>query len=211
MFWPGSEAEISGGRPSKYLSYSTDAAKLSANDRVDLLLQWLESDHPSFVAMYFSGVDTAGHAFGPHSIALNNSLIEIDQAIGRLMDQLESRQWWDKVNIMIVSDHGMTSINRKNTIWIDETVKDDEFTLTDGTPVALILPKNLSRTEDIYQRLRSSSNTTKNWSVYLRQNIPDRFHFRNNDRIPPIMAIADLVSYISYQHRKLITFTSIIR
>jgi predicted AlkP superfamily pyrophosphatase or phosphodiesterase len=200
MFWPGSEAEISGHRPSKYLSYSTDASKLSANDRVDLLFKWLETDRPDFVAMYFSGVDNAGHAFGPDSAAVNSSLAEIDQAVGRMMEGLKSRKLLGRSHVIIVSDHGMTSISRDKTIWIDESVDSSEFTLTDGTPVAFVLPNDPNNTISIFQRLQNAS-IDKHWSVYLKNDIPERFHYRDNIRIPPIIAIADLVReklYIYY-------------
>lgn len=68
-FWPGSEAEIAGFRPSIYLPY-TAAASMSTNDRIDLVLKWLAlngTEKIDLIAVYFSLVDSNGHYYGPMS------------------------------------------------------------------------------------------------------------------------------------------------
>lgn len=39
----------------------------------------------------------------------------------------------------------------------------------------------------VWNKLQS----VKKWKLYRRQDIPDRLHYRDNSRIPPILAIAD--------------------
>ncbi|MDE0588299.1 MAG: ectonucleotide pyrophosphatase/phosphodiesterase, partial [Candidatus Marinimicrobia bacterium] len=54
MFWPISEAEIMGVRPSEYFVYD---GSVSRNDRVDQILKWLDypsSKRPQFLTTYFS-------------------------------------------------------------------------------------------------------------------------------------------------------------
>ncbi|HMF75386.1 MAG TPA: ectonucleotide pyrophosphatase/phosphodiesterase, partial [Bryobacteraceae bacterium] len=64
FFWPGSEAEIQGMRPSYYLNYNES---LRGEKRVDQVLEWLRlppEQRPHFITLYFSEVDHAGHLFG---------------------------------------------------------------------------------------------------------------------------------------------------
>ena len=64
MFWPGSE--VRGRQPSYWRSFD-DA--VPDGERVSQVLEWLAlpSDRrPSFVTVYFSAVDDAGHDHGPN-------------------------------------------------------------------------------------------------------------------------------------------------
>ena len=73
-FWPGSEADIQGVRPSLYSVFDQ---KLTSNDRVDKLLSWLDlpaDQRPTFMTLYFDVVDTAGHDYGPESAEVNAEL-----------------------------------------------------------------------------------------------------------------------------------------
>ena len=66
-FWPGSEAPIQGIRPTYYLPYDDD---LPNDERIAQVVHWLsmnDTSRPSFVTLYFSTVDSAGHSFGPDS------------------------------------------------------------------------------------------------------------------------------------------------
>jgi len=64
VFYPGTEGEIAGTRPSFWRKYDED----TSNDaRVDTILSWLDlprAQRPTFLALYFSDPDDAGHAFG---------------------------------------------------------------------------------------------------------------------------------------------------
>ena len=65
MFWPGSDVPIGGIRPTDWVPYDHNKPN---GDRVAQVLAWLarpEADRPSFVTLYFSDVDTAGHTYWP--------------------------------------------------------------------------------------------------------------------------------------------------
>ncbi len=67
MFWPASEAEIMGVRPTEYFVYD---GSVPHDDRIDQVLQWLdypENKRPTFISTYFSHTDSYGHRYGPDS------------------------------------------------------------------------------------------------------------------------------------------------
>src|SRR6267143_1517988 len=59
LFWPGSEAEIQGKRPSYYLHFDD---KFPDEQRVQQILAWLRlpaKERPHFITLYYSNVDLA--------------------------------------------------------------------------------------------------------------------------------------------------------
>src|SRR5713101_5394570 len=85
MFWPGSEAAIGGVRPTEWRSF--DDKVLNA-DRVKQVLDWLAlppDQQPSFVTLYFSEVDHAGHDYGPDSPQVLEAAHHLDEALGQLV------------------------------------------------------------------------------------------------------------------------------
>src|SRR5690606_21606732 len=89
MFWPGSEAEVAGVRPTRWNLYDES---VSAADRAATVAGWLlepGATRPRLATLYFHAVDTAAHTHGPDSEEARAALVEIDAAIGMLLDRLE--------------------------------------------------------------------------------------------------------------------------
>ena len=89
-FWPGSEAPIQGVRPTYWFEYD---GSVPGTERVDQVLEWLDlpaEERPSFITLYFSRVDSRGHAHGPEAPETGQALREVDGFIQRLMDGLQS-------------------------------------------------------------------------------------------------------------------------
>ena len=64
-FWPGSEAEINGERPTYYFQYD---GSVPNEDRVQQVLDWIDlpsGSRPVFMTLYFSNADSWGHQYGP--------------------------------------------------------------------------------------------------------------------------------------------------
>jgi len=189
FFWPGSEAEIKGYRPSYYVAYDES---VPYKDRVERVLEWLSynaTDRPSLITLYFESVDTNGHIYGPNTVPVFQAIQSVDVAIGLLLAGLEALKLTNQANIVITSDHGMTSISSQRVILLDDYVNLSLLTVVDWNPVAYILSNNESLIPEIFTNL---SHAHPNLTVYLKQNIPHRYHYTNNRRITPILAVADL-------------------
>ena len=81
FFWPGSEAEIAGTRPTYWKPYD---GKMSNEARVDTILSWLDlpsGERPTLLSLYFSDVDSAGHDFSPESAETRNAVLKAIAAI----------------------------------------------------------------------------------------------------------------------------------
>jgi predicted AlkP superfamily pyrophosphatase or phosphodiesterase len=186
MFWPMSEAEFMGIRPTEYYAYSND---YSYEQRVQQILNWLdyeEEQKPSFLATYFNRVDGAGHSFGPESQQVIDAIKDVDSAIGMLIDGLESRNIFDKVNLMIVSDHGMIETPQEKAIDVSSFV-DLSNVITVSRGEYLMLRPSEDRISSLYDELKQVPNTR----VFTKQEMYDEFKWGLNDRIEPLILVPD--------------------
>ena len=186
-FWPGSEAAIGGVRPHWYYAY--DGATMRST-RVLRVLEWLampDSTAPRFIAAYFSDVDTESHNHGPGSPETDRAIAQVDSAIGALIDGIAALGATDNVNLIIVSDHGMTDVNSERVIYLDDYLAMDSVDVADWSPVATIVPKPGSAAY-VYRTLHGAH---PHLSVYRRGELPARLHYNTGDRVTPIVAVAD--------------------
>lgn len=181
--WPGSEAAIQGIRPSQWRTYD---ASVPLPDRVDQVLGWVgqtDGDAPRLVTLYMEQVDHAGHDHGPDSPEYAAAIGEVDQAIGRLLDGLQSRGLENSTNVIVVSDHGMASVPDGQTIAIEDMV--DPTIATDvsmGQSVGFApLPGKRREAEKVLLGAHAQ------YDCWTRQTLPARWHYGSNPRIPPIV------------------------
>lgn len=186
-FWPGSEAEIQGVRPAYWIKYDGNVPN---EERVQKVLDYLDKpakERPSFYTIYFSDPDDYGHLVGPDSSAINVAIQECDARIGQLIAGLEQRKLFDKVNIMVVSDHGMAQLSQDRLIFLDDYLDPTSLKIINWSPVMDIWCDE-SEVDSIFNLINGKH---PNFSVYKKQDIPERLHYSNNRRIAPIIGIAD--------------------
>lgn len=186
MFWPGSEASIGGIRPTHWVPFD-DA--MAPEARVDRVLGWLDlpaPDRPRFLTLYFETVDDAAHGHGPDpSEGLAKALAIVDSAVARLVEGLGERGL--RVDLLIVSDHGMAATSRERVIYLDDYVEPETANVIDWSPVLGLWPP-ATEIESVYEALAGAH---PNLAVYRREEIPERYQFLGHQRIPPIVGIAD--------------------
>lgn len=187
LFWPGSEAPIGGTYPSRWAPYDDD---LSYKARVDSVLHWLQIEGesaPGFMTLYFSKVDTYGHRYGPESDSTAAAIKEVDEIIGYLTRELENRNLRDHLNIIVVSDHGMISVSKEKVINLNNLIPLDDVEIIDLAPVTAIQTTEQNRMM-IYEQLKRAE---EHFRVYLKQEIPEKWGYKNHRRVPDIIMIAD--------------------
>jgi len=189
LFFPGTEAEIAGKRPTYWKPYDS---KMPNSARVDMVLSWLDlpgGERPTFLTLYFSDVDHEGHNFSPDSVRTKNAVLTVDRQIGRLITGLKARKIFNKVNLIIVSDHGMAAVNFNNAIILDEmfdTNLADKILWVDE--IVSIFPKE-GKEDEIYQTLKTK--LPRHAKVYRKSEVPARFHYSNSPRIAPLLVLPE--------------------
>lgn len=66
------------------------------------------STRPHLMNVYAPEVDQEGHRSGTHSHQLEGELTEMDDFAKSLFEELEKRNLTEIVDVVFVSDHGMT-------------------------------------------------------------------------------------------------------
>jgi predicted AlkP superfamily pyrophosphatase or phosphodiesterase len=123
--------------------------------RIDQILSWLDlpaAQRPTFLSLYFEDTDAAGHANGPDSSQVRDAIVRDDAYIGRLMDGLSRRGLVDRVNVVVVSDHGMTAVDDTRVIVADDYVSPNDVVIADINPTLAIFPK-AGKEDEVYRRL----------------------------------------------------------
>src|SRR5687767_7979716 len=186
FFFPGTEAEIAGRRPTFWKEYD---GKIPNDARVDQILQWIDlprEQRPQMYTLYFSDVDDAGHAHGPDAPATRDAVLKVDGSIRRLMDGLKLRDIDKKVNVIITSDHGMAAVDQRNAVVMDDYFdsRRTERVLSTGE-IWQIFPK-----EGELDNLMNGLSRLTHATCWRKADIPERLHYRASPRIPPIVCSA---------------------
>ena len=188
MFWPGSEAPIHGVRPGLWVPFQ-QAVPSSA--RVDIVLGWLtmpEAERPRFITLYFDVVDTAGHEHGPDSPELAAALGEVDTALKRLRDGLAARGLTDRVNLVVVADHGMTAVSNARVVLIDDLIDVGRVRLMEGEALVGFYPAEGYRPALEAALLRDHPHM----DCWRKGDIPARLVYGAHRRVPPYVCLAEL-------------------
>ena len=187
FFWPGSEARIGGVRPTYYKLYNPAVPNA---DRVRQVLEWLSlptDKAPALVTLYLGDVDQAGHEFGPDSPETDSAIARVDSAVGALMSGLEGRALEGRVNLVVVSDHGMAELEPGQLIYLDDYVDTATVDIVDLGPVVSLSPRP-GAGEELYRRL---SRAHPHLTIYRKEDLPQTYHYQAHNRIPQIIGVAD--------------------
>ena len=194
--WPGSEAHLGDVEPTFLDKYNGSEVLSAKVARVLGLLDLpgLESEtpqRPQLIAAYVPNVDAAGHRYGPNSTEINDSIKAEDDMLAQLFDGLRKRNLTEVVNVVVVSDHGMATTSAHRVIQLDDMMNVDDIEHMEGWPHYGIRVKDGVDLEATYDGLAEHASHHDGFDVYLRdRNMPEEFHFTNNERIAPLWLIA---------------------
>ncbi|KAL5014928.1 hypothetical protein ScPMuIL_009198 [Solemya velum] len=184
-FWPGSEVNFNGTRPNIYMPYNQATP---FHTRVDKAIDWLRNQDMNFVCLYFHEPDATGHRYGPNSDEVLEKVKEMDILLGYIVTKLQENNLADKVNVMVTSDHGMTELDVRNrVIDLNQIVNMSLIKRTAARDIVTHITPKDGQLENVYNALRLQSNMT----VYHRKDLPDRWHYKNNRRVMPLVVVAD--------------------
>ena len=127
FYWVGSETPWR-GQASHYVKAPFDG-KVGEEAKVNQILAWLdlpESDRPGLIMGWWHGADGAGHRFGPNSNEVTTALQQQDAQLARLIAGIDEREAWKDVTLIIVSDHGMLTV--EGTFSLTQWVEDQGIT-----------------------------------------------------------------------------------
>lgn len=186
-FFVGSETKIKGEQPTFWRRYDGDVPPMM---RVDKVLGWFDlpkDKRPTMMTLYFSDTDDVGHAFGPDAEETKYAVWTVDGYLERLLKGLRARKIDDKVNLIIVSDHGMAPVYLKQTTYLDDHF---DFGLAERIlwtgEIVQIFPKE-GKTDAIFSKISKLPHVT----CWKKADIPERLHYKQGERVAPIVCSSE--------------------
>ncbi len=194
MFWPGSEAQIHGYRPDYWWPFNES---VTADQRVDQVLAWLDlppDRRPRFLTLYFGAVDHAGHKYGPESPQEDAALRATDAALAHLVEGLKQRGLLKRINLIVLSDHGMASVPQQNSVLIDQLIPLDQVQLVSTGTLAGFNPRSdsasdLAKFAAIEKQLEQPQRHMRCWD---KTRVPARLEYGSNPRAPKLLCLANV-------------------
>lgn len=123
VFWVGSDVTINGEHPTYWRDYQTQ--QLDFQGRVEEILRLLsmpEKDRPHLVMAYFEEPDRSGHNYGPLHRLTRRAMEDVDRLLSLLWARIQMLPIGSEVNLIITGDHGMTSVDPKRFVDIDNVL-----------------------------------------------------------------------------------------
>jgi len=193
------------GTNSTYNGVSADASILDEqglpNDLedwmkyIDLAMEWFVDRDYDMIALYFNEPDKTSHKKGPNDSGIAEKMMpKVDSTINYLLDSIKDNNLEETLNVIITSDHGFETINKSvkrndpDAISLATYVDQDliSFQFAYG-PLALVEAKP-GHEREVADALRAGNSISMD--VYLKEEIPERYHYRDNDRITNVVVFA---------------------
>lgn len=188
MFWPGSEAEIAGQRPTHYVPFDRN---LSPDARVDRVLGWLDlpaDARPRLLTLYFEQYDVAAHEFGTTALQSLHELHRIDRALARLRTGLAQRGLDGSTDLIVLSDHGMADVPREHLRLLDERLDGSAYDVIWWGSFVGIEPKP-GREAEVARAFVGRHDV---YACWRKGELPAQWRYGMHPRIPAIVCQADV-------------------
>lgn len=192
--WPGSSQPYGSKNsllPTHY--YPEYNGSIPWEERVDTVISWITDDKKpaNLVFLYYDEPDTHGHAFGPNSEETIRQVEMADNRTAYLVNKLIDKGIYDKINLIILSDHGMKEVTQKNIIYLDTLIDGDDLLEAKygGTPVLQLVPRE-EKEEELYDKLTQLSNDY-NFKIWKKEELGYPFYYNTSRRIADFIVLAD--------------------
>nr|XP_045597847.1 bis(5'-adenosyl)-triphosphatase enpp4-like [Procambarus clarkii]XP_045597848.1 bis(5'-adenosyl)-triphosphatase enpp4-like [Procambarus clarkii]XP_045597849.1 bis(5'-adenosyl)-triphosphatase enpp4-like [Procambarus clarkii] len=189
IMWPGCNVAFRG----KNVTFrSPFRPRTPFNESIDKSFEWLTNERTpaNLVFLYHDEPDHMGHIYGPNSSQVKEELRKIDEGIGHMYHLLRLYKLSDTVDVIVMSDHGMSAVKDDNIILLDDIVDPKLYTTSGTSPILNIWPE-FDQDLKVYRSLQEGSKK-HNYTVYLNDD-PQlvSWHYSNNTRISRITVLAD--------------------
>ena len=188
MFWPGSETEIDGVRPTYWRPFDQT---VTGEDRIAQVLTWLDGEgdrRPDFATLYFDAVDTAGHRNGPDAPETTAVVAEVDRQLAGLVQGLKDRGLFDQTTLIVVADHGMAATSPDRVMYLDNLIDAEALQIAYAGSV-VYLDAAPGRKAEVEAALVKRHPHGDCWT---RATIPARLVLGSNPRVSSIVCMADI-------------------
>ena len=153
-------------------------------------LGWLLHEDYAFVAVYHNQPDAISHKYGLNSPEFNVTLGQLDETFGALVADLKAHGLYgaSDFSLLVVSDHGMVNV-RKNVVLSDYLTESDAHIWSLQRNLVHLKPRGGGGGKSVDALLVKLSRIP-DITITLREDMPERLHYRAHRRIGDIIVSA---------------------
>lgn len=187
FYWPGSDVAIDGHYPDLWHSYD-EKPHLTFTQRVDGIMQQLTArKSPDLIMAYFEEPDASGHSYGPQAKQTRAAVENIDSLLGSLWTRIGKAGLQDQVNLVVVSDHGMTWFTPSRQITVGRYLHKDWYQSIEGN-----LPANIYAAQRWQQdSIVAALSHVAHLHVWRKADIPQWLHYQSDPNIGDVQVLPD--------------------
>ena len=189
IYWVGSDIAHEGEYPTYYRNWDErphwDFSRRC--DEIVSLLSLPEDQRPRLVMGYFDEPDHTGHVYGPHTDEVRAMTHSMDSLMHELYLRLKKTPVGDRLNFIIVSDHGMTELSPKRFVsWAEALDQDWVEDIVGSSPTSIFVKEGYVDT--VYDALSKIPHL----NVYRHGEMPSELNYGTSDRLGDIIVAPDL-------------------
>ena len=189
VFWVGSDVTINGDHPTYWLDYQTQQIDYPGRvDEIIRLLKLPEKDRPHLVMAYFEEPDRSGHNYGPMNRLTRRAIEDMDLLLSNLWARIQLLPIADKVNFIVTGDHGMTSVDPKRFVDIDDVVTKEWYDRFCNDYPTLIYASAPEYIDSIYNALQSVDHIR----AWKKEDVPAYLGYGTNKNIGDVVVLPDV-------------------
>lgn len=179
--WPGSDVKVKNLYPDVWFNYNQH--HLTVSERITLASQAINAKSaPDLIMIYFEEPDHQGHDFGPQSPHTKDALRNMDAHLQDLWENIQQGPRKDSVNLIVVSDHGMTLVSPERKIECKKYLNPKWYERVEGNLPAQIYCKK-GYVDSVYNALKDLPHQR----VWRKKNIPAYLHYGTHVNIGDIV------------------------
>ncbi len=114
--------------------------------------------------------------YGPDAQQTKAAVKLVDKAVGRMVDEVKKLGL--PANFIFLADHGMANVDTVTRINIASMIDTNLFIIRGGGTSLHLYAKNTGDIRPTFQALQKKA---KGFTVYLRENIPAKWHYSKSD------------------------------
>lgn len=189
FYWPGSDIAIQGEYPDIYHVYDKKP-RLTMEERLEGIMCELkkpEKERPHLIMAYSEEPDHNGHVYGPQHKETRKAVEHVDSLLYGLYNDMMKLAFADKIDFLVVSDHGMAIITPEQKIPVSKYLRKEWYTAIEGNMPALIYA-NEGCVDSIYNALKD----VRHLSVWKKKDVPAELSYGTDKNCGDIIASPDL-------------------
>jgi len=196
-FWPESHADVGGLSATYKMPYVHETPN---KQRFDKILKWLAlpvKQRPKFVMGYFSTIDSAGHNYGPNSLQVEAAIQNFDRLLGEFLEDVKQ-----PINIVLVSDHGMTPINSNKIKWQEYINDNKNLVVSNGETQLYFYAKDKTALNDVRSQLSKMLKNKDKFTFYEKGSFPKHWQFMKDSPAMPDIILNAIPPHTFESHKK---------